>query len=380
MQKVYTRSRAEQELVHALTRQIGYTTGAFSIKRMAGIVNEFRQASAYQFELVKALLARASSDSISEKYATEILNFAGELGIISKMAGTAAAHLSKYVLTDAGVALRASRAGYGRLETLVLEHLILENDADAYLTVLSAIAEDPDRSAADLAALFTEEVKLMRAKRLAWLETAFPTRAVLTRLLKDGAKSRVHWLKLDRLQRIEADEPGADFGRHHATPRKTWTVELGHCRSDSGCIAESGSDLLRRVQWPGRGGDSWIAPSPECLAFLKARPTQSLRGASAPTLDLLRIDADTKPPSDEIVAKAATFLRNTFEEIRLVHAHQAPTAALRYFAVLLEHEHSQRISVDEMLVLLAKQYAQDFAFLSSRMGPFAYYQLRERHG
>jgi len=391
MARVYSRSRAEQELVHALTRQVGYTSGAYSIRRMANLVGYFRQANEFQFELAKRLsdekLTRTAPEATSAKkklgedYATEILNFTSELGLISRIPSASAAKLNKFILSDAGVSIRAARAFAAcdekmaaNLETLVLEHLILENDADAYLTLLSLLVESPSLAGEGMAEAFVEEVYRMRNHRWIWMRRAFPSTPVLERLVKSGA-SQVHWLKKERLKPWEVDHPSKDFGRHHATPRKSWAHELGHL-DERGLVTHKATDLLQRARWPGLGGSGWISPPPECLAYLRAQECADLVGASAPTFDLLRLEGKGEPANDEVLDSAANFLKQTFAALRLYHARQAPTAALRYFLVLEERKQKRKLDFDQVLVELAKKFISEISFFSSRMGTFAYYQLR----
>ncbi len=111
--RVYTRPQVEAEFIHALTRQVGYTAGAYSIKRMADLVSLFDDANAYQFELVKRLTSvTTAAEQLTDKYATDVLNFAGELGIVAKLPSVGAPHLSRFVLSDAGIAIRAARASF----------------------------------------------------------------------------------------------------------------------------------------------------------------------------------------------------------------------------------------------------------------------------
>jgi hypothetical protein len=375
----FTRSQAEDELVHALTRQIGYTAGGFSILRMAGIVDLFSDASAYQFELVKRLRSVGSEDnSLSEKYATDLLSFASELGIMKKLPGATAPHLSRFAVTDAGVSLRAARAVLPSLGALVLEHLVLENDADAYLSILNLLA-DPDvaNGQVDGGARFRELVVSMRHQRLAWLEQAFPTKALLLRIMKSGSH-QVHWLKADGLGRISLDEPKADFGRHHFGPRKSWAVELGHFDASAKALTARGQNFLKLAHWSPASEKNWIAPPKECTAYLRVAANDKLRGPEGPAFDLLRPDLPAIVPPAEVVQRARDFLRTSFPHIQLVHARQAPTAVLNYFLLLLEQELGVRVDPEVVIREIAKESSDEFAFFSSRTGGLAYYQLRKR--
>lgn len=376
--RVFSRAQAEAEFVHAMTRQVGYTAGAYSIKRMAEIVAHFDDATAYQFELQKKLLAVGAEErQLTDKYATDILHFAGELGIIQKLQGASAPHLARYVLTDAGVAIRAAREINPKLEQLVLEHLVLENDADAYLRVLSLLQERASQRTDETVTEFRDQIMQMREARLSWIKSAFPTKPILMRLVK-GGPSQIHWLKANRVGLVELDRLSNDFGRHHFSPRKSWATEMGHCSQDGRTIAERGLDLLKRSGWDGlnRAGQHWITPSQETLEYLRISSIHGLFGVDGPTLDLLRPKAEIEVPDAQLVELTADFLRRAFVHIRLFHARQAPTSPAIYLTVDYERTSGRRFNHTEVLAAVAKEYGHEFSFLSSRSGALAYYQLR----
>lgn len=375
---MYSRAQAEAEFIHAFTRQVGYTAGAASIKRMAGIVEHFDDANAYQFELVKRLTSVSQSpERLAEKYATDVLNFAAELGIIAKLPSSGAPHLSRFVLADAGVAIRAARAVAPDLEPLVLEHLILENDADAYLRVLWLLKSKPLAPSDELAADFLQLVFAARETRFDWLQQAFPSKPVLLRLLKSGT-AKIHWLKAKQPGFVAPEKPSPDFGRHHFSPRKSWAIEMGHYDSDSKLLTDAGLRFMTFANWSDDAPERhWISPPVECLSFLRARVSSVLVGAASPTFDMMRPSGEPEEPDPGLIKAAADFLRAAFNHIRLVHARQALTSPLKYFVLKRERETGKRYDIDNLLLSLARSYSTEFSFLSSRSGTLAYYQLRK---
>lgn len=390
MERVYTRQRAEQELVCALTRQNGYTSGAFGISRMAGIVEHFRQANAFRFELAKSL-TRMSSESgresegtrvrspkaLEDKYANDVLSFTAEMGIIERVPSPGPAHLSKFMLSAMGVGIRAARASDCKeeMEKLVLEHAILEHDADAYLTVLCLLRGDSSFTSEQFSDHFLEEIQLQRKCRADWMAKAFPVKAILTRLVRDGGR-QVRWFKVERNRFGSVDLPKKDFGRHHALPRKSWAVELQHYDPDAKQLTEAGERMLQVSCWPGIGGRGWIAPSQECMKFLRVSAEECLYGANAPTFELLREQGIPIGAQEDVVQKSADFLERVFDSIRLFHARQAPTSVLRYYLIILERELKRRFDHDEVLRAVARDFPNRFSFYSSRTGALAYYQVR----
>jgi hypothetical protein len=373
--KLHTRAQAEAEFTRALTRQIGYTAGAFNIQRMASIVEHFSDASAYQFELMGRLSPTSErSRELSAKYASDILSFATELGVISRIPSPAAPHLSRYILTDAGIAIRAARAVAPELELLVLEHLILENDADAYLRVLRILRDSTDASGDQMAEQFRKQIIEAREARFAWLQKAFPNKTVLSRLIKGS--SHIHWLKVDKLGRILVDHPKVDFGRHHFVPRKSWAEELGHYTTGPKALTMSGLTFMTQGGALGELKTHWISPPAGCLSFLRIPAGGELLGPSAPTFDLLRPSALEEPPDEAMIQSAAAFLRDAFPHIRLFHARQAPIAPLKYFILQSELRLKRRFQSEKIVLAISKSFGEEFAFFSSRSGTLAYYQLR----
>ncbi|MGJ3701932.1 hypothetical protein [Variovorax sp. AFSI2.2] len=343
---------------------------------MALLAELFKQHTAYQFELTKQLQATGlDGKPLTDKYAIEILNFSGELGIIQKLPGASnAPHLSRLALTDSGIAIKAASNEDLRLANIVLEHLILEADADAYLTVLQILKQDLKKTSEEQAEEFRQKILAMRAVRLEWLATAFPNKSVLTRLIKGGAH-QVHWVKIDRLGRLDFEKPSADFGRHHFSPRKTWAVELGHYDADNAKLTAMGEKFLTQSGYPS-DSSGWIGPDPQCVEFLRPQSPLVLKGASGSTLELLRPQSAQIAPHRDFLEKVADFLEHSFPKIKLFHAKQASVAAAMYFTILCEIEHGYRVSFEEVLRSIAVLRPGRFAFFASRTGALAYYQLR----
>jgi hypothetical protein len=370
MGTIFSREAAEAELLRALSRQIGYTTGAFSLLRMAKLVSLFTDATAYQFELVKLLQTNGldSSDKLTEKYTGEILNFVSSLGILQRLAGASSAHLTRYGLTDAGVAIRAAD-GIPLLKNLVLTDVVLENDADAYILTLRLLAHArPDTKADELAIAFRDSVTQVRKHRLEWCKSVFPNKTLLHRFT-----DKVPWIKRSRLGDLSIEEPKADFGRHHFGPRKRWAVELGHA-TESNTMTGEGLALLSLFE-ADPGSSVWLSPPAAVLSYLRIN-NATLNGPYAPAIELLRPKGPEHPPTKQVVEMVADFLESSFPSIRLVHARQASTAAAKYFLNQVERTTGCRISWDQTVRLVSQQYAARFSFFSSRQGHIAYYQVR----
>ena len=372
MSNSLTRTTAENQLLRALSRQIGYTTGAYSIVRMAQLVSLFTDSTAYQFELVKILQEKGldQDEALSPKYASEILNFATSLGILYRLPHAGGlAHLSRFGLTDAGIALRASSTK-PLLRQLVLTDLVLQNDADAYILTLQLLAATA--SSEQLATRFLQHVTDMRVRRLRWLTSAFTNKTLLDRFT-----ARVFWIKKSRLGALEADKPKADFGRHHFGPRKSWAIQLGHFNEKDHLLTPTGSRLLSKFS-PSSPPAFWLSPPKEALDLLRLPVPTEFAGPPEPAIDLLRPSLGPEaPPTPHIISSIVSFLVESFPTIRLHHARQASIAAAQYYLRVLEQEVGCRTSWDETLKLVAQQHAELFSFFTNRQGHIAYYQLRK---
>lgn len=72
------------ELATALSRHIGYTTAAYDLDRIVGVLNIFRSMpSAYLAEIVDQIKSSASERVISDEYIEEIISFASSMRIIA---------------------------------------------------------------------------------------------------------------------------------------------------------------------------------------------------------------------------------------------------------------------------------------------------------
>lgn len=373
MTAAYTRTQAEHQLAHSLSRQIGYTTGAFSLKRMAKLVALFGNSYAYQFELVRELLSRGLGDSskLHEDYALGVVDFATRLGIVSRQLSVGPTHLQRYVLTDHGIALRAAQPKYPDLEILVLESLVLENDADAYFNAIEILLGSEEAASLDAAAAFRNRIYRLRCERVEWLVNAIPNQT-----LNEKVITLLPWVKIDKRKNIVVRPIGIDFGRHHFFPRRQWAMEeLMHWNAADSALTLRGKEIYQRISGI-NCKYKWIAPHPSVLKILQPKPGAFPNTVSAPCLDLLRPVGHEIEPSSRLINDVADFLEDTFPLIRLHHARQASTSAAFFYLRQRERELNQQFSWQSTIEAVSKIHRSRFSFFSSRESKLAHYQVR----
>jgi hypothetical protein len=372
-----SRSVYERQLAHALARHIGYTTGAFSLDRLADVSGLFPKASAYSFELVKHIQDRPlGSKPLTEGYATEVVNFCTALGLLERLETSGNAKLARFRLSSEALALRAATAlEITELRRLVLTALLVENDADGYgllLDLLDVGMTIKEREGQGLADRYLAQTKLFREERWQWLQRVFPQRVLQRRIAE-----QIYWLRVPKQGEVVILEPKSDFGRHHSTPRKGWAESLAHASAHTHELTQGGKELLSRLR---RDAPRyrWVAPPKATFEALKIPAALVPRTPHGPAWDLLRphsLESDQIP--EPLVHEVARFMREAYPHLKLHHANQAPTAPVGMFVYVKERELGRRLSRRALLELVFREYASYFAPMSSRTEKLAFYLLRK---
>lgn len=373
------RDQTEGQLAKALSRHIGYTTGAFYLGRFADIAFLVSKPSIYAFELVKAIQSWKQQDEkeeVSAEYAADIVNFCSAIGLIERAPGQAQANLVRYVLAPEALTLRAAHSlALVDLHKLVLLSLLVENDADGYGSVLELIAtgkDEAERRGTGLAERYLTRAKNMRHRRFEWLTSVFPQ----PRLLESIA-ARVPWLKAVRGKGPQVVEPQSDFGRHHSSPRKGWAEYLGHIDGNSGELTSSGADLLGRLR---SGGTeyTWLAPPALTLDALRIPPDKWLPGPNGPAWEVLRppVPRERTDFGPDVVQRLRVFMEGAYPYLRFEHANQASMQPVALYLYSIERELGYRISRPAAFEAVFREFSTLFAPMSSRTAKMAYYLVR----
>lgn len=323
-----SRDDAERALARALSRHIGYTSGAYDLKRIFSALDIFHErTSAYRDELI-ALLAQGipddSPDALSPEYRSDILSFATSMGLI-EVVSPRDAKLARYAATELGRSLLGARAvsdkGFTNFYTA---QIVLRADADFTAPLL---AFGHSVSGAELHTRFVEFQKQLRQRRLQWLSETF-TEPLLFERIAD----HIPWLKRKKLSGAlyEADVPTLNTARHHSTPRIGWLDQLGLLNRHDQSLTSFGQDVVAALDL-----DTyfWLAPSEEVLRTL--RIDNPPHGQAEDALNFARQAAS--PSEDEeirLVDDVAQIMDQGFVAGKLVHASQAslllPIEYIRY--------------------------------------------------
>ena len=366
----------EDSLSTALSRSIGYTTGAYSIERIASIASLFgNKPSLYQTEITQHLvdLPTDQQRGIERPYAAQILNFAVGLRIIEKVADGPTQDVNRFALTPEGTTVKAALE-HSDFELLkfVLTGLVLEADCDFYALTLE-ILQIGHFSGSDRYRTFKNRYQALRSDRLEWLVSAFPNR-----MLRDRVTEKVHWVPKNWKGTIDSLKPLSDnFARHHVTPRVGWGRWFGHIDRDDQ-VTESGEQLLRAVKGPS-AGYVWLGPPSGTLEALRIPESQQRTGPWSPSWDLLR------PPCCEtsdlamlrVVDEVANFMETHYDSLRLVNANQAFLGSIRPYIYFTEQKLGYSVREESVLERIFAT-VNTFSLLSMRQQRYGYYQLRDR--
>ena len=359
------RDAAEWDLAHALDRHIGYTTGAFGLRRIAGVALIcMGRTTILDVEIVNRLTKK---HGVKEDYAKGILDFAVGLGLLERFGSV-------------GTATRVGLTGLGRsycgayhcqndlLQSLILTYAVLASDCDLYGLLLdSFLCNTGEENAAQQLA---KELQTLRRKRLEWLQTYLPN-ATLRRRVTD----KVSWLRKGRGDIDSVDTRVAkDFARHHSVPRKKWARALGHIH-DHGEATPFGKEIRNKICGDD-GSYFWLGPNPNTLEDLRL-PKQAERKPLGPVWSLLRPTSPQEAPVEK-VSYLAAYMEEAYPAIRLVHSNQASTETVLPFLYLQEREAGVRYDENEVLRRIFSEYPNRFAPMSKRSRLIGHYQIRKK--
>lgn len=362
-----TREDAERSLGRALSRHVGYTTGAFHLDRIFSVVEFFRtETSAYGAEIGKALQSDEDGQALSPSYLQGIIDFASAFGLIERVSNREA-KLGRYAATELGRSVlgvladddTAFRAHY-------LATVVMLADAD-YLVPLMLHANN---IGAALQEEFTRFTSDLRARRYEWLA------GVLTQpVLLERVASRVTWLKRKKgtATPFVIDQPVASTVRHHATPRLGWLEALGLLDRKAGRLTTFGQDMIQAMV--GAKPYFWIAPDPDVMAVLGLEDPTS----QATEMDLGLVPADSQTPTEleksGLVDDAFALMKRAYPHAKLIHADQAslrlPIAYIQYRA----YRDKRRYQWTEIIAQIFETERSHLTRYSAHKGQVGFYKV-----
>ena len=369
------RVELEKDLSKALSRYIGYTTGAYDLERILSTLRVFENSpSAYINELVEE--ARNFTGEVEHrykqtrspdnKYLEEIVNFAEAMSIIETVS-TKNARLRRLAPTEQGRALLGARAsGNDDFFRHFLTKTVLIADADALFPVISYFIKPCRTSLQDY---YLDFQSLLRERRAAWLKDIFPERVLLERIV-----SNIPWLSLPQHGQIglQHDVLSKNTARHHTTPRKGWLQSLGLLEAKSQSLTELGhatySGLLSNCEY------FWLGPCHTTQIEMGIPQNKQMSGPFEDTFGL--ITNSTSPSDTEVehlLDDTAEIMRGGYEAAKLVHAAQAtlllPIEYIKY------RNYLDKRSYDwvGIVSLLFSKYRGEFHRLTARKGNIGFF-------
>lgn len=357
----------EGALAHALSRHIGYTTGAYGIRRIASITEQFKgRPSLYQFEIINAL----GEVDITDRYARGIIEFAAAIGLVRKVASGPTPNTARFALTPEGAAVGAALSSCDDDFTdFLLVGLLLESDADAYCVILECLAH-PQNGTTSFYEDFKRRFEQLRETRLEWLQRVFSNRTLLKRITRE-----IPWVNRVRHGKLEIVPLKPSYVRHHATPRRTWAADLNHA-DDNEELTTAGRSLLDSAT---SSNDSyiWIGPPSGTQEALGIDPESCLPPPYSPSWNLLR-PANTiegRIP-EEFICLVVEHMLERYSRIRLIHANQAPIASIIPFTYFVERKLGYSVDTEKLLDEIVGAHS-NFHLLSSRHSKYGYYQIAQ---
>jgi hypothetical protein len=370
-----TRSDAEYALAHALSRQIGYTTGAYDLSRIFQTLLIFHdRPSAYKEEIVDSLRSSGKeeqSDSITSNYLAEVINFSYSMGLLD-LVSSKESRLLRYATTEKGRSLLGASVlknhdFYNYYSTKV----VLIADCDYIFPVLKYQDHKEDIDIKDFFVRFQFEI---RERRLEWLRNALPEK-----ILFDRVARQISWLSPPR--RLNAgykvDVPSQNTARHHVVPRQGWLRHLGLCEKGASGLTQFGRAVISALEK--ESSYFWLAPAQSALDTLRLDGTTPLEAASEDTLNFTR--AAEQPTDEEInalVDDLAMVMTEAYPYAKLVHANQASLQLPIEYVNYRAYKDDRCYSWERVLDALFSKKRSELERYSAHTGQIGFYRVKSR--
>lgn len=366
------RADAERAIAHALSRQIGYTSGAYDLARIFSVLDTFSEnPSAYKEEVIAHLQLNAQGD-MSEGYLGEIINFAQSMGLIETVSSRDT-RLQRLAPTEYGRSfLGARHSGDVDFLSYFSTMVVLLADADYLVPILLF---DNTREDSDLHSSFISFQEDLRERRVAWLAEAVPEK-----ILYDRIARQVTWLKIDKGVRVsyEIETLSRNTARHHATPRQGWLKFLG-LRDKERCLTNFGKAVITALL--PRPPYFWLGPPEGVEEMLRLSPELRKGGPFEDDFNLsLNRTRATEREVDLILDDVLAVMIKGFPYAKLVYASQASLRLpIEYinFRSYTDNLYYPWEVVLQRLFIVKKGVVER---LSAHRGQIGFYRLRDENG
>lgn len=362
-----SRDSAENDLAGALSRHVGYTTGAYDLQRIFSVVEVFKtRTSAYTEEIISDLFGTNGDRTTSAAYLSEVLNFATSFGLIESVSNRDS-KLTRYAATELG----RSVLGIADLDDqdfrdFFLGSVILLADADFLVPLMIHI---DTRIETPLLEYFREFTEDLRIRRYNWLRDQFPERILFERIA-----SQIAWLKRtkDMAVAYKVDVPTINTSRHHSKPRLGWLSTLRLSTPDSKCLTPAGKSMLHNLA--AEYHYFWVSPCPNTMTTLKITSPEP----SASEVDLLASYDNPLPAEAEIaqlVEDVAAIMKSAYPNAKLIHAEQASLRLPIGYIEYRSYKDQRRYDWQTVLKSVFEEYRGVLHRYSAHKGQIGFYKV-----
>lgn len=370
MTAVGNREEGEKLIAKALSRHIGYTSGAYDLKRIFSVLEVFREeSSAYRDEIVAYLGATgeaAHAQPTTPEYRADVLSFASAMGLVEAVS-TRDARVPRFSATELGRSIMGAAAvGDADFYNFYSAQIVLRADADFLIPILTFVREAPSIGLNDYFVAFQTK---LRGRRFDWLQTAFSEPILMERIA-----SQLPWLKRRKgpHRLYDVDKPTANTARHHATPRQGWLEQLGMVDASRRVLTDFGRDVLAALA--PCDDYFWLAPPDHVLDALRlgSRPAGqseiSLRFSSVAVLP-------TQEELESLVDDLALVMKDGFSTARLVHASQASLQLPIEYVHFRAYRDGRAYEWEAVLDILFQRFRGELERYSARKGKIGFYRV-----
>ena len=360
----------------ALSRHIGYTTGAYHLQRIVSILQIFHHTpSAYITELMEIAqrYGSQSGDILEERnllrpqYLEEVVNFAEAMSLV-RTVSQKTARLRRLAPTETGRALMGAEvSGDDGFFSFLLTKIVLFADADAMFPVMDFYSRSQNVSRDEYYLGFQTS---LRQRRALWLETAFPEPLLLDRIV-----SNIPWLsiKVSREGRLRISDLALKTAKHHSRPRTGWLRRLGLLETETMQLTEFGRSVHRALI--GDGEFFWLGPHRSTQRNLGIAPNVHMCGPFEDTFDpVSSLTGPVQRVNDVLVEDTASVMRSGYSATKLIHASQA-TLRLPIEYVLYRRI-SDQIDYEwsEIIGRVFDRYRDEFVRFSPKRGQIGFFR------
>ena len=370
------RIELERDLGRALSRHIGYTTGAYNLDRIVSTLDIFRERpSVYRDELAERLgssggvnVEQAGKDNIpSMDYRREIINFAEAMSLIFSVSKKGV-RMRRFAPTETGRALLGARASNDEgFYNYFLTRIVLLADADALYPVLDFFSKEQN---SPISEFYLDFQNNLRSKRANWLEEVFRERSVLERLV-----THIPWLYMPCRGELHLGikEIVMKTAWHQSRPRKGWLNHLGLLDKKSETLTQIGHATLNELAQ--NHNYFWLGPISTTQDQMRIPLDKQKGGIYEDTFELMGNTPHRETNDiDQLLEDTANVMRAGYAETKLVHAAQAtlvlPIEFIKYRAYLDQRNYEWNKIVADIFV----RYRGEFQRLSAKRGQVGFYK------